>query len=247
MRSDICCGRAQPPDGLTRDIHVLGLAIDSFTVLFVLRLLLGCGESVAYPRIRRSYRAVSRRVCAALANAAVDAGSKVGPALGVSLGVELVNKLEWRGMFIGIGGISLLWLIPWCFVAAEAQAAASRGRTGQSAAILRDPADPSPFGAQYSGCSEQTTRGTSFSPGCLITSKRNGITRTTSWPSLARFRFGAWHYHSMLAGLVADGLIRRGKTRRGSDNPLSPIGLLGCCLFMLPAVLIQTKRCQCRC
>ena len=95
-----------------------GLA-NSFAAILCFRLVLGAGESVAYPAYSKIIAASFPEHLRGTANALIDAGSKMGPALGVLAGVEMVRWLSWRGMFVAIGGCSLLWLIPWAFVAAR--------------------------------------------------------------------------------------------------------------------------------
>ena len=88
-------------------------AANAFAVLFGMRLLLGMGESIAYPaysRILASYFPEHRR---GFANAVIDAGTKMGPALGTLLGGLLMAKYGWRAFFLALGFGSLLWLIPW--------------------------------------------------------------------------------------------------------------------------------------
>jgi len=83
-----------------------------FAMIFALRLLLGVGESIAYPsysRILASHYADHR----GLANAAIDCGTKMGPALGTLIGGLLMARYGWRPFFIGLGFASLLWLAPW--------------------------------------------------------------------------------------------------------------------------------------
>lgn len=91
---------------------VTGLA-SGFGALLALRLLLGIGESVAYPAysniIARSLPETHR----GLANALVDAGSKCGPALGTLVGGLLIATYGWRFLFIALGLGSLVWLAPW--------------------------------------------------------------------------------------------------------------------------------------
>ena len=87
--------------------------LSGFAALFAVRLLLGAGESVAYPCYSRIFATaipVERR---GLANALIDAGSKVGPALGTLLGGLLLETVGWRMFFVVLGSLSLLWLVPW--------------------------------------------------------------------------------------------------------------------------------------
>ena len=85
----------------------------TLSVLFLLRLLLGIGESVAYPcysKILVSNFAEHQR---GLANALIDSGTKVGPAIGTLIGGILMARYGWRPIFIFLGLGSLLWLPAW--------------------------------------------------------------------------------------------------------------------------------------
>lgn len=88
-----------------------GLAT-SFTMLFLLRLLLGLGESVAYPCYSRIFAEMPQQH-RGRANAAIDAGTKIGPAVGVFVAGLILVHFGWRMLFVlfGLGG--LLWLLPW--------------------------------------------------------------------------------------------------------------------------------------
>ncbi len=87
--------------------------VKGVALLLVLRLLLGVGESVAYPcysKILARHFAEHQR---GLANALIDAGGKCGPALGTLLGGLFVARFGWRLLFIVVGLGSLLWLPAW--------------------------------------------------------------------------------------------------------------------------------------
>jgi MFS transporter, ACS family, D-galactonate transporter len=85
----------------------------SFTVLLALRLLLGAGESVAFP----SYSKILAKYCPEIlrgrANAFISSGIASGPAFGIFFGAMLMARYGWRPCFIGLGLLSLLWLLPW--------------------------------------------------------------------------------------------------------------------------------------
>jgi MFS family permease len=87
--------------------------VTAFAAIVGLRLLLGVGESVAYPcysKIIANNFAEHQR---GLANALIDAGSKLGPAIGTFAGGMLMARFGWRPVFIVLGLGGLLWLPAW--------------------------------------------------------------------------------------------------------------------------------------
>jgi MFS family permease len=87
--------------------------LSSFSSIYAARLLLGAGESVAYPCYSKIFASHLPQHHRGRANALLDAGTKLGPALGTFLGGLLLVRLGWRLFFIVLGVTSLLWLIPW--------------------------------------------------------------------------------------------------------------------------------------
>jgi MFS family permease len=89
-----------------------GLA-SSFALLLVLRVLLGIGESVAYPC---NAKFLGQRVAAhqrGLANGLIATGQSLGPTCGTLIGGLVMARYGWRPAFIVFGMLSLAWLIPW--------------------------------------------------------------------------------------------------------------------------------------
>ncbi|MGA3042982.1 MAG: MFS transporter [Bryobacteraceae bacterium] len=91
---------------------VTGVA-SGFAVLFALRLVLGMGESAAYPCYSKIFATHFPEHHRGLANGLIDAGSKFGPALGMLVGGLLMARFGWRPFFIILGAASLIWLVPW--------------------------------------------------------------------------------------------------------------------------------------
>jgi hypothetical protein len=89
--------------------------VSGLPMLLACRLILGLGESIAYPAYSNILANHFPQHRLALANALIDAGSKMGPALGTLLGALLVESLGWRIFFIALGLIGGAWLIPWAF------------------------------------------------------------------------------------------------------------------------------------
>jgi MFS family permease len=87
--------------------------VGGFVSLLTLRILLGLGESVAFPA---SSKMIARHVPTSqrgMANAAVGAAIALGPAVGTLAGGLITASLGWRAMFFIFGALTLLWLIPW--------------------------------------------------------------------------------------------------------------------------------------
>jgi MFS family permease len=83
------------------------------SALLGLRLLMGVGESVFYPS---ALALLAQRVGdreRGRATAVIQLGALVGPALGAFVGGIIMTRYGWRAMFMGLGLVSLLWLIPW--------------------------------------------------------------------------------------------------------------------------------------
>jgi len=111
-----------------------------FGVMFALRLLLGMGESVAYPAYSRILANNFPEHHRGFANALIDAATKGGPALGTLLGGLLMARFGWRVFFLSLGFGSLLWLVPWLYWMPRGRGVAAqedRGDVPSVMAILR--------------------------------------------------------------------------------------------------------------
>ncbi|HEY1449199.1 MAG TPA: MFS transporter, partial [Caulobacteraceae bacterium] len=103
-----------------------GLA-GSFAILIILRLVLGVGESAAFPC---SSRLLAQHLPAArlgAANGLIGVGLALGPAFGTWAGGNLMGQAGWRPTFVIFGLASLLWLIPWRRATAHLDRAAVDG------------------------------------------------------------------------------------------------------------------------
>ncbi|WP_261343363.1 MFS transporter [Novipirellula galeiformis] len=87
--------------------------VGGFAALLAARLLLGLGESAAYPAISRLIVENFPEHKRGTANALIDAGTKIGPALSILAGGLLVDQFGWRSLFIVLGFGSFIWLLPW--------------------------------------------------------------------------------------------------------------------------------------
>ncbi len=214
--------------------------VSTFTAILLLRLILGAGESVAYPAYSKIIATNFPERLRGTANALIDAGSKVGPALGVLIGVKIVEEYSWRFMFIGIGGVSLLWLVPWTMVLPHLRARQRLEPVTWSppySQLIRNRAVWGTvvglFGGNYMWYFFLTWLPYYFESERHYTKDRLAI--------FASLPFWVVAVSSMLFGLLADRLIDRGYPAGRVRQLFVASGLLCCCLFTLPAVLVREE------
>lgn len=86
-----------------------------FTSLLLLRILLGVGETIAFPG---GSKIITRHVSAerrGMANAVLALGIALGPAAGTLAGGLILASFGWRAIFFAFGIVTFLWLAPWYF------------------------------------------------------------------------------------------------------------------------------------
>jgi ACS family D-galactonate transporter-like MFS transporter len=87
--------------------------LHTFAALLAVRIVLGIGESVAYPsysKIIANHFPLARR---GFANSIVASGLCFGPSFGMLFGGTLMGRFGWRPFFLILGSVSLLWIVPW--------------------------------------------------------------------------------------------------------------------------------------
>jgi MFS family permease len=87
--------------------------VGGFASLLVLRIMLGIGETVAFPG---ASKIITRHVppeARGMANAALALGIALGPAAGTLAGGLILASFGWRAIFVAFGVVTLLWLAPW--------------------------------------------------------------------------------------------------------------------------------------
>jgi ACS family D-galactonate transporter-like MFS transporter len=93
--------------------------IQGIVSLFILRLILGAGESVAYPAYSKIIASEFPPTRMGLPNAILNSGTKVGAALGILTGGLLIAAYGWRVMFFVLGGVGIVFLVLWFMYAPE--------------------------------------------------------------------------------------------------------------------------------
>ncbi len=216
-----------------------------FAVFFALRLLLGIGESVAYPATSRILAANYPEEQRGFANALIDAGSKIGPALSMLFGGLVVANFGWRALFLVVGLGSLLWLIPWLWLVPSEQKAPATDGT----------AAPTQLGVTWLQLlGRKEVWGTSTGMFCLGYSwyflvswlptyleKERGFSLGET-AGLGSLPFWAMAVTSLMGGWFSDRWIQAGATPTKVRMTFIIGGFLLCAACMVPAVLVRDPK-----
>ena len=101
-----------------------------FASLLVMRLLLGLGESTAFPA---SSKLIAQHVAPgrlASANAWTGVGLSAGNGIGIFAGGLVIAHYGWHPLFFVFGALSLLWLAPWLLAERPAPAKTAAAAEG---------------------------------------------------------------------------------------------------------------------
>jgi MFS transporter, ACS family, D-galactonate transporter len=85
----------------------------TFAMLFALRLLLGLGESVAFPSYSKIIALNFTEEHRGSANSVLTAGLLLGPGFGMLFGGLLMARYGWRSFFTVLGAVSITWVFTW--------------------------------------------------------------------------------------------------------------------------------------
>ncbi|MFG0261597.1 MAG: MFS transporter [Novipirellula sp. JB048] len=158
--------------------------VGGFMALVAARLLLGLGESAAYPAISRLIVENFPEQKRGIANALIDAGTKIGPALSILAGGLLVDSFGWRALFIVLGLGGVIWLVPWIYYVP------SRSRQASVTVAATPAADPAEI-APAETTRAETTRAEIARPAIAQVALHRSVWGT----SLGMFSLGyVWYF-----------------------------------------------------
>lgn len=90
--------------------------VGGLMMLVALRVVLGIGESIAFPGSSKIIAAEVPSSQRGLANAMIAAAIAFGPAVGSLAGGLILQHYGWREIFLLFGLATLIWLAPWHYV-----------------------------------------------------------------------------------------------------------------------------------
>ena len=203
---------------------VTGL-VHGFFLLLIVRLLLGVGESVAYPSYSKIIALHYREEYRGIANSIISAGLALGPGFGLIAGGLLIAKFGWRTFFVFLGALSLCWLVPWLTWMPPAKSAIHLDKIAAPsyAALLLQRSAWGTMIAQF---------GYNYVSYFLLTWLPFYLVRDRHFSIVAMAKIGATGYIlsallAIFSGWLSDRLIRSGGTPTRVRKPFVAGGLAG--------------------
>jgi MFS family permease len=205
---------------------------ETFALLLVLRILLGIGESVAYPCICKLLAQRAPEHERGRANGSIAAGQALGPTFGTLVGGLVMARFGWRAAFVAFGLVSLVWLLPWFLVTRGGAVTGGLGAGRRPLPYLTILKNRSLWGASLGQfCSTYAYFFVlSWLPIFLV--KAHGFSVT----EMARIGAGVYAVHaasSALVGWVSDRWIIAGASPNRVRKTLLVAGLIGVAILMM--------------
>ncbi|NWG13660.1 MAG: MFS transporter [Acidobacteria bacterium] len=215
-------------------------------LLVCLRVLLGIGQAVAFPASARAVANWFQDRERGTVTAGYLAGVRLGAALISGVGAYFLTNFSWQVLFLTVGAVSLLWLLPWEWFLRGLEAPGSSAPSKHSVP---------PRSSSASGVTSVLNRNVlgiflgffaydyawfvylNWLPGYLVierkfTPREMGI--YSSIPYLAMLAI------IMLSGIVSDFMVRRGLPEVRVRRTMIMIGLSVGCL-VVPAGLVESR------
>jgi MFS family permease len=246
---------------------VLTSMANGFAALFVLRIVLGFGEGAAFPTATRAMTGWMPEARWGSAQGITHAFARLGNALTPPIITGLLLWTSWRGSFVIVGLLSLVWLIAWaCFFRND-----PREHPAMTAADLaRLPARAEQFERASAAAWLTVEAGRAGTPGrpripwlrlarrMLPVTAVNFCYGWTLWLFLSwipAFFFENYHLNlkstamfsagvlfagvigDTVGGLLSDWLLRKTGSLRVARCSVLAAGQLGAILFLIPVVL----------
>ena len=215
----------------------------SFAILIALRLLLGLGESVAFPCSSKLIAQHLPQHRLGAANGLVAMGLSLGPAVGTFVGGLLMAQLGWRPVFVIFGLVSLLWLWPWFAATRDLSKADDAPKAEKAPPFTAILARRDAWGAGLGHFSNNYTFYFVISWLPLYLVKTRGFS-VAEMAQLGGLIYVVYAASSMITGWLSDRWLRAGgsvtlvrKSIVVSGHLLTAVAMLGCMLGSAPVAI----------
>jgi MFS transporter, ACS family, D-galactonate transporter len=214
--------------------------VATFAPLFALRLAVGVGASAAFPAFSKILASDYREAQRGKANAAIDLGTKISTPVCVLFGGLIVAHVNWRVLFVILGGGAMLWIPLWLRWRPRLHVAEAKVEVGPPPAMLELLRERSVWGTfigLYCLNSAWYFLITWF-PYYLVNERHFSKDRMAVLGSLP---FWLLAVSTTLSGWIADGWIARGGSPTLVRKTFLVTGML-MCTVLLSAAMVSDDR-----
>jgi MFS family permease len=224
-------------------------AVGGLTSLFVARLALGIGEGATFPTATRAMAVWTPERSWGFAQGITHSFARIGNAITPPLIAMLVELVSWRGSFVVLAVLSLIWVLVWSW-------------------YFRDvPAVPPLTAEEFATLPARSRRLTSEAvPWLKLFQRMLPVTAVdfcygwTLWLFLSWIPSFFYQYYQQdlrhsafysagvflagvigdtLGGVVSDNILRRSGDRVAARRNVIVVGMLGGFVFLLPVMLVH--------
>jgi sugar phosphate permease len=224
-------------------------AVGGLASLFLVRLVLGFGEGAAFPTATRAMAAWMPARQWGFAQGVTHSASRIGNALTPPLVAVLIGFVSWRGSFVVVGAISLVWMVIWVWSFRDDPRSDPRVSTGELARLDADrPPAATAQKLPWLGLARRVLPVTavdfcygwtlwvflSWIPSFFFHNFHLNLNRSAMF-SAGVFLAGV--IGDTLGGVISDRILRRSGNLRAARCRVIAGGMFGGCLFMIPVLL----------
>jgi sugar phosphate permease len=231
---------------------MMGLA-GTFAMLLVARVILGLGEGATFPTATRALSDWMPASLRGFAQGITHAFSRLGNALTPPLVSWLILKTSWRGSFVILGAVSLVWTLLWWLYFRD-DPAQHRGITPEElqrlpsySARMKKTKEPTPWGALVKRMAPVAAVYFCYGwtlwlyltwlPSFFMHSYNIDL-KHASISSFEVYVLGA--VGNTLGGVMSDWILRRTGDRNKARRNLIVTGFLLSLAFMLPVLMLHS-------
>jgi MFS family permease len=224
-------------------------AVGGLASLFVARLALGIGEGATFPTATRAMAVWTPERSWGFAQGITHSFARLGNAITPPLIALLVELVSWRGSFVVLAVLSLIWVVVWSWyfrdvpavpplTAEEFAALPARSRRGESEAVpwLKLFQRMLPVTAVDFCYGWTLWLFLSWIPSFFYQNYQQDL-RHSAFYSAGVFLAGV--VGDTLGGVVSDTILRRTGDRVAARRNVIVVGMLGGFVFLLPVMLVH--------
>jgi MFS family permease len=223
--------------------------VGGFASLFAARLALGLGEGATFPTATRAMSVWTPERSWGFAQGITHSSARIGNAVTPPLVAVLIAYLSWRGSFIVLALLSLVWVLVWMWYFRDVPAAPPLS-TEELAALparsRRDAKEPVPWLKLFHRMLPVTAVDfcygwtlwlfLSWVPSFFYQNYHQNLMQSALYSATV---FLAGVIGDTLGGLVSDRILHRTGDRNAARRNVIVTGLLGGFLFLMPVMLVD--------